>query len=354
MSRVSLLPVVIKRSAGQETQALIAELHADDEVRREAAIARLAVIGTRAVDRLVAMLTSAPASDRATVAALRALEPIGDVRALAPALSLLDAPQPEIGAAAVGVARNFLRSRHAPEVLDRLVALALDADRPDAARLAALDALTETGSRVLTPIWERLREDQSPVVRQRAAKETGGVDPLAEMEAAAAGVVPDDPDALRLLVEKTSAIAPLATLHRLVEVVRSREAGTRAPGAKAAWQAARGAIHVALAGRGSRVALYDLRETLAGAAAPLPASFLAAATAVGDGATLEAIAAGYARAQIAGASEWLNQLKGAFRVIAERERVGGRHAIVKRIEAKWPAAAAQLIEKKARTGTRRG
>lgn len=335
--------MVIKRSAAQEIQALIAELDAEDEVRREAAIARLAVIGTRAVDRLVAMLTSPPAAERARVSALRALESIGDVRALAPALSLLDSPRPEVGVAAVGVARGFLRSRHAAEVLDRLVALALDADRPDGVRLAALDALNETGSRVLTPIWERLCGDPSLAVRQRAAKETGGVDPLAEIEAAAAGVMPDDADVLRALVEKTAATAPLGTLHRLVGVVRSREAGERSRTAKAGWLAARGAIHLALAGRESRVALYDLRETIAGAAAPLPASFLAAVTAIGDVASLEAIAPAYARGLIAGATEWLEQLKSVFRVVAERERVGSRHAVMKRIETKWPAAAAELM-----------
>jgi len=201
------------------------------------------------------------------------------------------------------------------------------------------------GSRVLTPVWERLRDDPSLAVQQRARKETGGVDPLAEIEAAAAGVVPDDLDALRALVDKTAATAPLATLHRLVEVVRSREAGERSRSAKAGWLAARGAIHLALAGRESRVALYDLRETIAGAAEPLPESFLAAATTIGDLASLEAIAAAYARGLIAGATQWQHQLKAAFRAIAERERVGSRHTVLKRIETKWPAAAADLMGK---------
>jgi hypothetical protein len=332
--------VVIKRSASQETQALIAELNADDEIARETAIARLAVIGTRAVDRLVALLAAGTAGDRTMAAALRALESIGDARALAPALSLLDTPQPEVATAAVGVARAFLRSRHAADVLDHLVALALNAARPDAARLAALDALGDTGSRVLAPLWERLHEDRSVAVRQRAAKETGSVDPLS-------GVVPDDADAVCVLVQKTAATAPLTTLHRLVEVLKSREATARTTAMKRGWLTARGAVHLALAGRDSRVALYDLRETLAAATSPLPAAFLAAVTAVGDAPTLEAIAAACARDLIAGAGLWLDELKHAFRAVAEREHVGERHAVIKRIESRWPDAAAHLVEKKA-------
>jgi len=339
--------VVIKRSAGEETRALIADLSSEDDVRREAAVARLSVIGTRAVERLVTVVTSLPApGERTTVAALRALESIGDVRALAPALSLLDSPHPAVGAAAVGVARAFLRSRRGTEVLDRLVALALDPARPDATRLAALDALADTGTRVLAPVWERLGEDRSLAIKQRAARETGALDPLAELEAAAAGVPPDDPDLFGALVEKTAATAPLATLHRLIEVVRAREAGERPGPGRQAWLSARAAIHAVLAGRESRVALYDLRETIAAAAGPLPPPFMAAVTAIGDAAALEAIAEAAAKAAIAGQAEWLAQLTAAFQAIAERERIGGRHAVAKRIEKKWPGVAAELIATK--------
>ncbi len=340
--------MVIKRSAGQETLALIADLDGEDDVRREAAIARLSVIGTRAVDRLVTTLMAPPApSERTTVAALRALESIADIRALVPALSLLDSPHPPIGVAAVGVARNFLQSKHGNEVLDRFVSVAMNAERPDATRLAALDALLETGTRVLAPVWERLREDRSLAIQQRAAKETGGSDPLAEIEAAAAGLLPDDAEAFQALLRKTAATAPLTTLHRLIEVIRGREAAERPGPARTAWLSARGAVHAALAERDSRVALYDLRDSIADAPGPLPAPFLSAVTAIGDAASLEAIAAASAKASIAGgASEWLQQLKLAFRAIADREQLGSRHAVMKRIQAKWPGAAAELIKKK--------
>ncbi len=340
--------MVIKRSAGHEIQALVADLDADDEVRREAAVARLAVIGTRAVERLVAMVTAATASPRAIASALRALESAGDVRALAPALSLLESADAEIATAAVGVVKSFLHSKHGTAALDAVVRLALDVGRPADARLAALDVLGEMGSRIVAPVWERLRDDPSLAVRQHAARQTGGVDPLAELEGAAAGVMPKSGGALSALVDLAGSDAPLATLHRLIQVVREQMTRERSQSDKTAWMEALGAIHLALASRGSRVALYDLRDTLAAAEGPLPASYVASIAAIGDPASLDAIAATYSRVMNGGATEWLESLRDAFRTIAERERAGSRSAVMKRIETKWPEAAAQLVEKKER------
>src|SRR5512142_3159025 len=90
------------------TDTLIAQLSSDSAVARESAIARLTVIGSRAVDRLVHLASSAgPAAARS--AALNALERIGDRRALRAALALTADADPEIATAAVGVARAFVR-----------------------------------------------------------------------------------------------------------------------------------------------------------------------------------------------------------------------------------------------------
>ena len=71
--------MAIKASAAVEIRTLVEALAGDDDVRREAAIARLGIIGPRAVDRLIESYTSS--SNRRTHAAiLRALEGIGDVR----------------------------------------------------------------------------------------------------------------------------------------------------------------------------------------------------------------------------------------------------------------------------------
>ena len=108
-------------------------------------------------------------------------------------------------------------------------------------------------------------------------------------------------------------------------------------GRRADWRALRGSVHQVLALRGSRVALYDLRETLQSTAAELPPSFLAAVQLVGDASSLEAIAEAYDRSSPENA-RWRAQLASAFRAVAVRERITRRHALMKRILARWPDA----------------
>jgi hypothetical protein len=334
--------VVIKRSARQEIGLLISELDSQDDLRREAAVARLTVIGTRAVDPLLAMLSSA-ASVTARTSALEVLESIGDVHSRTAVLALLDDENAQVAASAAGAARAFLRSADDTEVLDRLAAVAVDELKPDPVRLAALDALRDLGLGVLGQLWERLRQDPSLAVSQRAARETGLADPLEELEAAAAGAVPETPGMLSSLVEKAGDRAPLSTLHRLVESAASAEATERASSVKAAWMKARGDVHIALARRGSRVALYDLRETAEKSAAPLPPTFIEALSTIGDAASLEALAALFARLDAESHRQSREHIGRAFRAIAQREGVTGRHAVIKRIRARWPEAAAELI-----------
>jgi hypothetical protein len=96
---------------------------------------------------------------------------------------------------------------------------------------------------------------------------------------------------------------------------------------------ARAAAHVALANRGSRIALYDLRESLERGAAPLPVEFLAALSLVGDTSCLEAIAGAHAKARNLW---WRQHLADVFRTIVARERLTRRHAVVRKIEKRWP------------------
>ena len=81
--------VVIKTSSRKPIDRLIADLSADSPVTREAAVARLTVIGTRAVERLMAVVDrTGPTSAR--IAALRTLEAIADPRALGPVFVAID------------------------------------------------------------------------------------------------------------------------------------------------------------------------------------------------------------------------------------------------------------------------
>ena len=136
------------------------------------------------------------------------------------------------------------------------------------------------------------------------------------------------------------ATAPLNTLRTLVDAVRSqeREAGgdgrEREDGSRC-----EASLHQALALRGSRVALYDLRETLEDAATPLPTSFLAALHVLGDASCLEPLAAAWGAAEpdrTADGLRWRQQLASALRAIAQREKITKRHAVMKKIAARWP------------------
>ena len=98
---------------------------------------------------------------------------------------------------------------------------------------------------------------------------------------------------------------------------------------------ARGAAHAALARRGSRVALYDLRESFDAAQEPLPLDFLAAATMLGDTATLEPLARAWAAAAPV-EKWWRERLRDAADEIMKREKLTGRSAVVKRLREKWP------------------
>ena len=292
------------------TDTLIAQLSSESAVARESAIARLTVIGSRAVDRLVQLASSAgPAAARS--AALNALEHIGDRRALRAALALTADADPEVATAAVGVARAFVRGAQGVDAVDRLSALALDRERPAGVRAAAVDALKELEPSTVAPLLERLADD--PALQYA------------------------EPAAMRARIA-ASAKAPLPTLLHLIEEIRERErAAPRAE--RPYWTEVRGAAHRLLARRGSTIALYDLRETIEQARAPLPADFIAAAALAGDASCLEPIAAAYAAAKDVW---WKKTLADAFRAIVKRARITRRHAAMKKIEKRWPAAARGL------------
>jgi hypothetical protein len=109
-------------------------------------------------------------------------------------------------------------------------------------------------------------------------------------------------------------------------------------------------VHVALADRNSRLALYDLRESFEAASTPLPVDFLAALSKVGDSSCLEALATAYARAsppRPSGAGKsvdwWRQHVADVFRTIVTREGLTRRHAVLKKIEARRPNVLKDLL-----------
>jgi hypothetical protein len=70
----------IKPSSASEVRALVEALGGADDVRREGAIARLAVIGARAADRLIVVFDAADTSRTTRIGILRVFEAAGVVR----------------------------------------------------------------------------------------------------------------------------------------------------------------------------------------------------------------------------------------------------------------------------------
>jgi HEAT repeat protein len=286
---------------------LVADLSSDDPLRRAAAVARLRVAGVRAFPHVHALIQStAPPAVRA--AAVDALDGVGDARAAQTAVACLKDPDTRVVAAALGVLRAWVTHEDGTQVLDAVTALALDPERDAAVRRAAVDTLSDLPRHI--------------------------VDPIAAQTLMAGDATPLSVDAeqTRSWVSSHGA-APLSTLHAIV--TRSREQEQRGTTAdRQAWLLARGAAHAALARRGSRVALYDLREAFETATDPLPVDFLAALETIGDASCLEPLARAWTAAR--GETWWRDRLAAAAGAIITREKLTRRHAAVKRVHARWP------------------
>ncbi len=328
--------MVIKASSAADTRSLIEALGSSDPVRRESAIARLAVIGNRAADRLMRSYASTT-EPLVRVGILRALEGMAEPRALALACEALDGGgDPAVAAAAV--LKPFLDSKEpapAATALDALVEAALDGSREHRVRLAAFEALQDIPADLREKVREALHTGAFGAPREEAVHE-------AILADAIDGRLPSNPGALREALATRGHGVALGSLQRVIDAIRAREQSVKKGAERIAWQQVRGTAHHILALKGSRIALYDLRETVETTTSSLPPSFLSAMRAVGDASCLEALAAALARAPEHDLW-WRHQLASALRGIARRERITKRHASMKRALARWPQAAAALM-----------
>ena len=340
--------MAIHLSAAKQIGKLVADLSSDRAATRDAAIARLTVIGERAGEPLAALVGNRSAPVTARSAALRIFEAIDDPRGLDAALSAIDDPAAEVAQAAIAALRPHLRGRRGSAAVDGLIRAALDQARALDLREAAIRQLLGLEKSALRPLLKALRSDPSPRIaalaapdaQARAAGEQGRSDKL--LAQAADGDLPRDADLLRRAITEAGGRASLPALHRVVERVRDREQSA-ATMERPTWTAARAAAHVVLARRGSRVALYDLRESIENAREPLPVAFLAALDVIGDVSCLEAIVAAYRVAtKRSDQNWWRDHLVQAFRAIVQRERLTRRHTVVKRLAARWPEAVEEL------------
>ena len=285
----------------------MADLRDGSALQRDAAIARLRVIGGRAIDKLSPLLAAAePAIVRAT--ALKALEGVDDPRVVPLALDRLADADTEVVSGAIGVLRGWVTREDGTRVMDALTTLALDTARPSTLRLAALDALSHLPRHLVDPL-------------------------LQHAHAANLAPVLDDPIGAREWLAAHHGV-PLSELHEFI--VHAREAEKRESSARRRqdWLVTRAAAHAVLAQRGSRVALYDLREAFDAAKAPLPLDFLVAVTTIGDASCLEPMARAWAAAP-AGETWWRDRLADVAADIMHRTRLSGRSNVVKRIRTRW-------------------
>jgi hypothetical protein len=265
------------------------------------------------VPALLTFVTS-DASPAARAAALAALEGGEDVRTVAVARQALADGDTTLALAGVGVLRGWLSQEQGTEALEALTVAALARDRDSAVRLAALDALSDLPAHLVAPI-----------------RATSALDAAERPPSDASG-------ALEWLAAR-GPTASLALVHDALSSAREAER-TATDARRADWRRVRGAAHVVLARRGSRLALYDLRDAFGAATAPLPLDFLSAVSTVGDDTCLEPLARAWAAA---GAEPWWQaRLVEAAGDVVARGGLNGRHASVKRLSARWPAFHALL------------
>src|SRR5262249_4950439 len=279
---------------------------ADDAVAREAAVARLTLVAPRALDALLRAYEAA--SSRARAGILLALEPVASPRTLAVARDALERGDTDARLAAIALLRALTASGYAAasrEALDAIMAVALDETQGAAVRDAARDAAglrsASGASRDEDDLW------------------TAALD----------GRLPASPDALRSAVNARRGTARLADLQRLVDRISARERKEDDPARREQWRVVRGAVHQALAARNSRLALYDLRDSLL-EPERLPIAFLAAIEEIGDASCMETLAAAYDASSRSGDTWWREHLASAFRAIVSREGLTRRHAAIKR------------------------
>ncbi len=319
-----------------DTARLIAELSAPDALRRETAIARLCVIGARGVTRLLALAADDAAALHARLGALTALETIGDPRAGAIARTLSGSGDVRLAVAAIGVLGVLAQKddANADKAFDRLASLALDASIDSDRRVAACRALEGLPAKLVAPILDALAAESAAPVQAHATRALAGhTQPL---ESLSDESLPNEPELMAAIVREEGPETRVTLLRNLVDRVRDRERTTKSPGVRAQWMAVRGLLHQQLAARNSRLAVYDLRETLAASSDPLPVGFLAAAAAVGDLACLEPITISWLAAT--GDRWWRDHLAEAFAAIAKREELTRRSPAIKRLLDRHPKA----------------
>lgn len=322
-------------SSTHDITRLVRDLSSDDLLRRESAIARLAITGDPAIGPVAALAARPTASPAAKIAALQTLAATGTPRVIDVARTLLGDKDDGVAAEAIDAISECLRRPEpvATIAFERLAEFIVSGAGPHGRRLAALAALGDLPTSLLKPLRDALAGDVSPLV-QKVGKRMGGV--AESLDDLMARGLPDDPGQVEAAVKDLNDHARVGTIKRAIDAVREQERRT-GTSRQTAWRAIRGALHQHLSARGRRIGLYDLRETLAATTEPLPVGFLAAAATVGDETCLEPLAQAWVAARPHD-RWWRDHLAEAFGAIVKREGITRRHQMLRRILQRWPSA----------------
>jgi hypothetical protein len=367
------VPIVPSRSA--RTQELLGRLGSSSLAERDAAIAGLTLLGTRALLPLGGFLPTASADAR--LAAIEVLERVEDRGALPPLLQLVRDPEERVALRALEAAGErpdprsiavldallcapgpLPRRQGAARALARLEAKGLVAGlEPLAARLldereetrlrsAILDGLLRRrpplAPRTLRPLLKRLSASSDPEVAARARSgEADAVEDRLAEDLAAPGLSDEAAARITAALARRGAVA-IPALARALDRLGSprRQADT-------ASLRARGRLHEALAALDTRVALFDLRDAIAAHPRAAMPSLLRAAARVGDASVVPALA----RAAAEDAT-LLDACSGTFAAIVARERLCPKSAALRAVRPEHRAAL-ELLWEAARTRRRR-
>jgi hypothetical protein len=352
------MPIVPSRSA--RIQDLLSGLSSASGRERDSSVARLTLIGERAVEPLVAFLpTAAP---RARRAALEVLDRLGGGRALAAILAHVQDAEEAVALRALKLAGSHADPRSVPPLaevlegagsparrreaarslarlqasglvaaLDPLVGRLVDETEEEPLRLAILDGLAALepplATPTLRPLVERLRQSAGPVLAARATSLAGSLDGgLAVRDTVdellgglpASPLAPSDADRIGRALWQ-AAVVPLCRLHEALDAagepnsVRVLACALAAAGQEASIPAlhralgrlgsvrprdkgdegrlrARSDLHRALAALGSRIALFDLRESIEARPRAVMTALLGVAARVGDASLVPSLA----------------------------------------------------------------
>ena len=208
----------------------------------------------------------------------------------------------------------------------------------------ALHRLIGLGSRALPALIVEMRaRHKDPEFTSRAAMALKGMGPrrLKPVADYLQSVV--EPLPLEVLVDVVASIGDKPLIYRLRDLIASldqREVGANGFAGPDPYARVRGKAHLALARIGSRVAVADLKKTLADPSRRVDAELLAAVAKIGTRHELAGLVAAYCREN----TSWMRaQIRDVFSQIVRREKIRRRDSLFDALAKQFGGALAEIL-----------